>query len=166
MSSLDDIQTFVAVAETGGFASAARRVGVTKAAVSKAVNRLEAQLGARLFHRTTRQVRLSEAGEVYYGHARQALELADAGREAVRQLNREPSGRLRIAAPMSFGLVRLAEWVPVFLRRYPEMEIDLNLDDRTVNLIEGAYDLAVRIGRLADSSLVARPLGRDRKSVV
>lgn len=159
MATLDDIEVFLATAETSGFAAAARRLNVTTAAVSKAIARLEARLGARLFHRTTRKVSLSEAGEAYYAHARRALEHAAAAEDAVRQLNREPTGRLRVAAPMSFGLERVAAWVPAFLARYPGLELDLNLDDRTVDLVEGGFDLAVRIGRLPDSSLVARRLG-------
>lgn len=159
MSSLDDIDVFLAIAETGGFAAAARRLGVTAAAVSKAVARLESRLGARLFHRTTRKVSLSEAGETYYRHVRPAYEQVAAAAAAVRQLDREPEGRLRVAAPMSFGLERLAAWVPGFLEQYPGLMLDLNLDDRTLDLVEGAYDLAIRIGSLVDSSLVARRLG-------
>ena len=159
MPCLDDIEVFLAVAETAGFASAARRLNVTTAAVSKSVSRLEVRLGVRLFHRTTRKVRLSEAGKTYYLHARQAFEHAAAAEDAVRQINREPSGRLRVAAPMSFGLERLAVWIPEFLSRYPNISLDMNLDDRTVDLVEGAYDLAIRIGQLPDSGLIARRLG-------
>lgn len=159
MAALDDVEVFLATAETGGFAAAARRLGVTTAAISKAVARLENRLGARLFHRTTRKVSLSEAGGAFYAHARLAREHAAAAEDAVRQLNRQPSGRLRVAAPMSFGLERLAMWIPEFLEKYPGIELEMNLDDRTVDLVEGGYDLAVRIGRLPDSSLVAKPLG-------
>jgi len=159
MAALDDIEVFIAVVETMGFASAARRLRVTTAAVSKSISRLEARLGARLFQRSTRKVSLTEAGETFYAHARQAFEHATAAEDAVRQLNREPSGRLRVAAPMSFGLERLALWVPEFLARHPALQLEINLDDRTLDLIEGGYDLAIRIGRLGDSSLVARPLG-------
>lgn len=160
MAALDDIEVFLAAVETGGFAAAGRRLNVTTAAVSKCIGRLENRLGARLFQRTTRKVSLTEAGETYYAHARQAFEHAAAAEDAVRQLNSEPRGRLRVAAPMSFGLERLAHWIPEFLARYPALELDMNLDDRTLDLIEGGYDVAVRIGRLADSSLVARPLGK------
>lgn len=159
MAALDDIEVFLAAVETGGFAAAARRLNVTTAAVSKCIGRLETRLGARLFQRTTRKVSLTEAGETYYAHARKAFEHAAAAEDAVRQLNSEPSGRLRVAAPMSFGLEKLAHWIPEFLALYPALELDMNLDDRALDLIEGGYDLAVRIGRLADSSLVARSLG-------
>lgn len=160
MAALDDIEVFLAAVETGGFASAARRLDVSTAAVSKSIARLENRLGARLFQRTTRKVSLAEAGETFYAHARQAFEHAAAAEDAVRQLNSEPSGRLRVAGPMSFGLEKLAHWIPEFLALYPALELDMNLDDRTLDLIEGGYDLAVRIGKLADSSLVARPLGK------
>lgn len=158
-TSLDGLDTFVAVVETGGFASAARRLGITTSAVSKQIGKLEARLKARLLLRTTRRHSLTEAGEAFLAHARRALAEAVAGHEAVFDLGAAPRGALRLNAPMSFGIRHIAPAIAPFLAAYPDMRVDMVLDDRVQDLVAGGYDLAIRIGVLGgSSSVVARRL--------
>jgi DNA-binding transcriptional LysR family regulator len=157
--SLEGFSAFVAVVEEGGFAAAARRLGLTTSAVSKQVGKLEARLKARLLLRTTRRLSLTEAGEVFQAHARRALAEAAAGHEAVVLLGAAPRGALRLAAPMSFGVGHIATAIAPFLLAYPDVSVDMVLDDRVQDLVAGGFDLAIRIGRLGDSgSVVARRL--------
>lgn len=159
MARPDEMRTFCAVAESGNFSAAARRLQLTRSAVSKSIRKLEDELQARLFHRTTRRISLTEAGEVYFQHARLALQAVDAAADAVASLTREPQGRIRATAPMSFGLTRLADIVGDFLQRYPGLSVEMCLDDGMIDLIGGGFDIAVRIGRLPDSGMVARRIG-------
>ncbi|MCW5632734.1 MAG: LysR family transcriptional regulator [Rubrivivax sp.] len=157
--SLEGLDAFVAVVEAGGFAAAARRLAMTTSAVSKQVGRLEARLHARLLLRTTRRLALTEAGEVFLAHARRALAEQAAGREAVIELGAAPRGELRLAAPMSFGILHIAPAIAPFLAAYPEMRVEMVLDDRVQDLVAGGFDLAIRIGALGGSgSVVARRL--------
>ena len=158
--SLDDLLVFAAVAEAEGFSAAARRLGVSKSMVSSAVSRLEARLGVRLLQRTTRRLSLTEAGHAVLPHARQARSAAHDAEEAALSLLASPRGLLRVNAPMSFGVLHLAPALGAFANQYPEVEVELVLDDRVVDLVGGDFDLAIRIGTLADSSLVASTLGR------
>ena len=164
--SLDDLAVFAAVADAEGFSAAARRLGISKSQASAAVARLETRLGLRLLQRTTRRLSLTEAGQAALPHARQAaLSARDAG-EAAMALRATPRGVLRVSAPMSFGLLHLAPALGAFARAYPEIQVDLVLDDRRLDLIEGGFDLALRIGDLPDSTLVALPVGRNRNLLV
>lgn len=160
MAGPDEMRTFCAVAESGNFSAAARRLQLTRSAVSKSIRKLEDELQARLFHRTTRRISLTEAGEVYFQHARLALQAVDAAADAVASLTREPQGRIRATAPMSFGLTRLADIIGEFLQAYPQLSIELCLDDGRIDLIGGGFDMAVRIGDLPDSGMVARRIGQ------
>lgn len=159
MAAADEMRTFCAVAESGSFSSAARRLHLTRSAVSKSIRKLEDELQARLFHRSTRRISLTEAGEVYFQHARLALQAVDAAADAVASLTREPQGRIRATAPMSFGLTRLADIIGDFLQAYPQLSVELCLDDGLIDLIGGGFDMAVRIGKLPDSGMVARRIG-------
>jgi DNA-binding transcriptional LysR family regulator len=133
--------------------------------VSRQVGALEAELGARLLHRTTRALTLTEAGRSYFAQAARILaDLAEAN-ASVGQLQAAPRGRLRVSAPMSFGFLHLAPAVPDFLDRYPDVEIDLAMNDRYVDLVDEGFDMAVRIGKLEDSSLVARKLAPARRTI-
>jgi len=155
---LSDIAVFVAVAQTLSFTAAAERLELSKAVVSKYVSRLEQRLGARLFHRTTRRLTLTEAGETLFGRGVAALaELEDAERD-VAQLAGTPRGRLRVSAPTYFGTVTLAPLLRPFLTRYPQITVDLDLDDRIVDLVKDRFDVAIRISSTLDASLVARKL--------
>ncbi|WP_444893754.1 LysR family transcriptional regulator [Microbulbifer sp. TRSA001] len=158
METIAAIPIFVTVAETGGFSPAAKLLGISKSAVSKRVTQLELQLGVKLLHRTTRKLSLTEAGEHFYEHARIAYKSAKDAQDAVLQLQGEPRGRLRINAPMSFGRLHLAPLIPVFMKRYPEISIDMVLDDKVVDLVGEGFDIAIRGGDLPDTSLIARKL--------
>ncbi len=157
------IPVFVAVVENGGFTAAARTLGISKSAVSKRINQLEAHLGVRLLHRTTRKLSLTEAGERYFEHATQALAAANQAEDAVAELQGEPQGQLRISSPMSFGRLHVAPMIPKLLKRYPKLKIDLVMDDRRVDLVAEGFDTAIRAGNLPDSTLIARKLAPVRQ---
>lgn len=163
---LSDLAVFVAVAEAEGFSAAARRLGVSKAMVSTSVSRLEAKLGARLLQRSTRKLSLTEAGAQALPHGRRALDAARDAVEAATASRVSPRGTLKVAAPMSFGLLHVAPALGDFARENPELAVELVLDDRLVDLVAGGFDLALRIGELPDSSLVAHRLGRNVNVVV
>jgi len=163
MQGFGAIPVFVAVVENGGFSAAARALGISKSAVSKRINQLEAQLGVRLLHRTTRKLSLTEAGERYFEHASRALAAAGQAEDAVTELQGEPQGHLRISAPMSFGRLHVAPLIPKFLKRYPKLQIDLVMDDQKVDLVSGGFDVAIRAGNLPASTLIARKLAPVRQ---
>ncbi len=152
------MQVVSKVAEMGSFSAAADQLDMSKSAVSKLVRALEDHLGARLLNRTTRRLSLTAAGERYVAEiARLLAELAEIEAEAAH-VHATPRGRLRVNAPMSFGLLHVAPLLPGLLQRYPELDIDLVLNDRVVDLIEEGFDVAIRVGNLPDSSLIARKL--------
>jgi DNA-binding transcriptional LysR family regulator len=165
MDRLTAIETFVRVSETQSFSEAARRLRSSKSAVSRQVAALEAELGVRLFHRTTRSLTMTEAGRSYFERASRILADLEEANLSVSQLQSSPRGRLRVNAPMSFGFLHLAPALPDFLFRYPEIEVDVTLNDRFVDLVDEGFDVAVRIGSLEDSSLVARKLAPIRRAV-
>ena len=156
MDRLQSMAVFVRVAELGSFSTAAQQLGLSKSAVSKHVTALEERLGVRLINRTTRRLALTEVGAAYRDYcARIVQEIEEAELTAMRH-GVEPRGRLKINAPMTFGFLHLGPILPEFLARYPGIEIELSLNDRFVDLLEEGFDVAVRIGQLADSSLIAR----------
>lgn len=156
------METFVRVVETGSFSEAARRGGISRAVVSKYMLALEEYLGVRLLQRTTRQLHVTAEGTAYYHRCRQILEDIAEAQQAVTNLHATPRGLLRVNAPMSFGTLYLAPAVAEFLSAYPGIEIDLVLNDRFVDLVEEGFDIALRIGTLKDSSLMARWLAPAR----
>ncbi len=162
MTRFDFLQAFVRVAETGSFSEAARRLGLSKSMVSRQVSALEAELGVRLLHRTTRSLSPTEAGRAYLERCQRILADLDEANLLVSRLQAVPRGRLRVSAPLSFGIGHLSAALPGFLERYPEIELEMNMTDRHVDLVEEGWDLAVRIGRLADSSLIVRRLAPIR----
>ncbi len=163
---LAELGVFAAVADAQGFSAAARRLDVSKAMVSTAISRLEARLGVRLFQRTTRRLSLTEAGTAALEPARRALAAAQEAEEAATRQRATPRGTLRLSAPMSFGLLHVAPALSAFAARYPDVRVDLVLDDRFADLVQGGFDLAVRIGTLPDSTLVAQRISRNRNVLV
>ena len=165
MNRLSAIESFVKVAELKSFSQAAARLNTSKSVVSRHVAALEAQLGLRLFHRTTRSLTLTEAGRGYFERVSQILlDLQDAD-QAVSHLQTTPRGRLKVSAPMSFGFLHLAPALADFLGQYPELEVDVTMSDRFVDLVEEGFDLGVRIGALADSSLIAKRIAPIRRVI-
>lgn len=162
---LASIELFCLAAELGGFTAAAQQAGLTPGAVSRAVTRLEARLGVRLFVRTTRQMRLTDAGRLYLDHCRQALgQLADAERLVSGQ-QAQPTGMLRVSMPSTYGQFRILPLVPSFREKYPKVELALNLSNRNIDFGDEPFDLAIRARPPADSRLVARKL-EDAELVV
>lgn len=162
MDKFQEMQAFVAVVDTGSFVRAADALDISKTAVSRLVGDLEARLGTRLMHRTTRKLSLTPEGEVFHERCRQVLdEVAEAEAELTARSG-EAVGRLRINVPVTFGLLHLAPLWPAFMARHPKVELDITLADRVVDLVDEGYDLAVRIARLQPSSLVSRQLSSTR----
>jgi len=166
MDRIDAMQAFVAVADLQGFAPAARKLRLSPSAVTRLVAALEERLGARLLQRTTRSVTLTDAGTRYLERARRILADVEEAELAAEGERTKPSGRLVVSAPVGFGRLHVSPVMAAYLRRYPEVSAELRLEDRLVNLVEDGIDLAVRIGVLADSSLVARHVGEMRRIVV
>jgi DNA-binding transcriptional LysR family regulator len=156
---LNDIATFVRVAEGGGFTAAAKALGVPKSTVSRSLARLERTLGVRLLHRTTRALALTDAGRAYFERVHDALNgVAEASADVV-DLGKDPRGTIRVTAPVDIGQALLAEVVTRFLEKYPQVRFEVSLTARVVDLVAEGFDLAVRASPLQDSSLVARKLG-------
>ena len=166
MDRLTAMTVFAAVCDAASFAGAARRLGLSPPAVTRTVVALESHLGVRLLQRTTRSLHLTEAGTRYLEQVRRVLAEADAADEIARGEQERPRGRLVISAPLIFGRMHVAALVRRFLSAHPDVTAELQLNDRNVNLVEEGVDVAVRIGALDDSSLVARRLGSTRRVVV
>jgi len=163
--SIQEMAVFARVVGAGSLSAAARELGLSPALVSRRLAALESRLGVRLINRTTRSLHLTDDGATYYEACARVLadiEEADATVSAGRV---EPRGTLRVALPASFGLQHIAPLIPRFAERYPQIQLALSLSDRTVNLIEEGFDLAVRIAHLEDSSLTARKLAPNRRVV-
>jgi DNA-binding transcriptional LysR family regulator len=163
---LVDVLAFVRVAETGSFARAAERMGLSKPVLSRRVARLEEQLGARLLTRTARGAQPTDIGQAYYARAANILAELEAAEEVVAEAVTQVAGPVRLTAPLSFGIRHLAPALSDFAAAHPKIELDIVLEDRTVDLTAGGYDLAVRIGLLKDSALIARRIAPMRRVLV
>ncbi len=166
MDRIEAMQAFVTVADLQGFAPAARKLGLSPSGVTRLIAALEDRLGARLLQRTTRQVTLTDAGARYLERARRILSDVEEAEGAAEGERTRPGGRLVVSAPNGFGRLHVSPVVSAYLARYPEVSVDLRLSDRMINLVEEGVDLAVRIGHLPDSTLVARHVGEMRRLVV
>ena len=156
---IEELQTFVEVADAGGISSAALRLGVAKSIVSRRLLRLEAELGVQLLSRSTRGASLTEAGTTFRDHAARVCAEIEAARDAILPAG-ELRGRLRVAAPLSFGPTHFAPILAEMARRHPQLHIQACYSDQFVDLIAEGYDCAIRLGYLQDSSLIARRIGR------
>ena len=166
MDRIDAMQAFVAVADLRGFAPAARKLGLSPSGVTRLIAALEDRLGARLLQRTTRQVTLTDVGARYLERARRILSDVEEAERAAEGERTKPSGRLVVSAPIGFGRLHVSPVMSAYLKRYPDVSGELRLSDRMINLVEDGVDLAVRIGHLPDSTLVARHVGEMRRIVV
>src|ERR1700736_5487565 len=166
MDRIDAMQAFVAVADLQGFAPAARKLGVSPSGVTRLIAALEDRLGARLLQRTTRQVALTDIGARYLERVRRILADVEEAEGSAQAERTQPNGRLVVSAPIGFGRLHVSPVMSAYLKRYPEVSGELRLSDRMINLVEDGVDLAVRIGHLADSSLVARRVGEMPRIVV
>ncbi|MEW6393541.1 MULTISPECIES: LysR family transcriptional regulator [unclassified Afipia] len=166
MDRIDAMRAFVSVADLEGFAPAARKLGLSASAVTRLIASLENHLGARLLQRTTRSVTLTDVGARYLERARRILGDLEEAESSVQAERSKPSGRLIVSAPLMFGRLHVGPVMSAYLKQYPDVSAELRLSDRTVSLVDEGIDLAVRIGHLADSSVIARAVGDMRRVVV
>jgi DNA-binding transcriptional LysR family regulator len=160
-----DVALFVRAALLANVSAAGREFGLSAAVASARLAQLERLLGARLLHRTTRRISLTQDGEIFMTRAQTLLDAAAAARAAVGRAQTEPQGRLRVSMPSSFGRQHVSRAIPEFLRRYPGVSVDLRLSDHLVDLVDAGVDLAIRIGTLKDSTLVAKRLAVNRRVI-
>lgn len=165
MDKFSSLTMFVASAETGSFSRAAERLGKTPSAVTKAIGLLESELGARLFERTTRSMSLTEAGQLYLDGAREVLERMRETTEEIAQLQHSLRGVLRITAPLLFGPAFLDQACADFLALHPDVRLQVDLSDSYLDLLDGRYDLALRMGNSDLPGLIAQPLAESRIAV-
>jgi DNA-binding transcriptional LysR family regulator len=162
MDRFADMRMFVAVVDAGSISGAAERLAVAKSAVSRRLAELETRLGAQLLHRTTRTLSLTDSGRAFFERAQRILADLEEAEQAVSQAHGAIRGRLKVALPLSFGLLHLADLIHEFMGLHPEVEFDLDFNDRQIDLMQEGFDLAIRIARLPDSSLIARKLAPIR----
>ncbi len=163
MTNLGDLEVFATVAASGSMSLAAKELGYSPAVISKRIKRLEEKLGARLFQRTTRQISLTEAGQGFYERVLAVLEGLEDAEDFVSGRANTVNGTLKISAPTSFGRMHIAPHLKTFMERHPDLSVNLVLSDEFIDIIEGGYDLAIRIADLNSSSLVARRLAPVRR---
>ncbi|PTB34528.1 LysR substrate-binding domain-containing protein [Photobacterium phosphoreum] len=154
----EGVTEFVAVAETESFTAASKRLGISTAQVSRQVSALENRLNTKLFYRTTRKVSLTEEGNVYYQHCRQVLDGLEDAERAISNLRGKPQGLIKLTAPVTYGEKYIMPLVNDFMLQYPEVEVTIDMTNRQVDLVEGSFDLAIRLGRLTSSSMMAKRL--------
>ena len=158
MDHFSALPIFVTVVECGSFSAAGQKLGLSKSAISKRITQLEQHLGIQLLQRTTRSLSLTDAGARYFEYIRPAVLLTQEGLDAISELQQTPKGNLRISVPMVFGRLYIAPLIAEFLKRYPDIQLQIQMDDKTTDLIAGGFDLAIYIGELPDSSLIARKI--------
>jgi len=154
----EGVSEFVSVAQTSSFTAASKILGISTAQVSRQVSALENRLNTKLFYRTTRKVSLTEEGSVYYRHCRQVMAGLEDAERAISNLRNAPQGLVKLTAPVTYGEKYIMPLVIDFMAQYPEVEVTVVLSNQTVDLVEGGYDLAIRLGKLGDSSMMAKRL--------
>ncbi|AZG36244.1 LysR substrate-binding domain-containing protein [Shewanella psychromarinicola] len=159
MMKWEGVSEFVAVAEAESFTKAAQHLEISTAQVSRQVSALETRMATKLFHRTTRKVSVTEVGKVYYQHCRQVLDGLEEAERAITNLQSTPRGLLKITAPVTYGEGTIAPLINDFIAKYPELEIKITLTNQKVDMIDEGFDLAIRLGQLEDSSMMAKRLG-------
>ena len=162
MDRFEEMRVFAAVVDAGSFVRAADALDLSKTAVSRHVSELEARLGVRLLHRTTRKLSLTAEGQVFHARCKTLLGAVEAAEAEITAGSVQPSGVLRLNVPVTFGLMHLAPLWPDFMQRHPQVTLDVSLADRVVDLVEEGFDLAVRIAQLSSSTLVSRQLATTR----
>lgn len=165
MTTISDLEIFARVARTGNMSAAGREMGLSPAVVSKRISQLEERLGARLLQRTTRHLTLTETGEGYFKRVVDILSLCEEAEDFVSRRNTRPRGQLKLAVPTVFSRLHIAPYLGLFLTRYPEIELDVHVSDEYADIIRDGFDLAIRIGELQDSTLVARKLAPDKRVI-
>ena len=158
---LNHVAVFARVVELESFTAAAKQLGLPKSSVSRTVTRLEEELGVRLLQRTTRKLHLTEAGQAYFERARVALSGLEEAASAATNMSAEPRGTVRLSAPADIGVLNLADVVARFVRKFPLVHVELSFSSRYVDLVAEGFDLALRAGKLSDSTLIARRIGSD-----
>ena len=161
-----ELEAFEAILKQGSFTAAAQSLGVTPGAITRRLNSLETRLGAKLMNRSTRRLSLTESGRHYYTAIAPALLQIESAANLVHDLSNEPRGELRVTLPVNFARLYVTPYLPTFVRRWPGIELDVHFDDRFVDLIAEGFDLAIRIGALTDSRLVARRMASTRRILV
>lgn len=158
MNQLEDMRIFVGTVDAGSFTAAAEKLGLSKQFISRRIMTLESRLGVRLLVRTTRRLSITDAGRSYYERVRAIIDDVDDVEQAISSQNAAPRGTLRVSAPMSFGTLHLGPAMARFMAQYPEINVELDLSDRFVDIVGEGYDVAIRIGQLNDSTLIARQI--------
>lgn len=162
MNRTEDLRVFALVAKTMSFTRAAKQLGASRSVISKRVTQLEDRLGARLLNRTTRRLSLTEAGQTFFSHCADILRAVDEAESMIKEMRMRPSGQLKVSAPVFLGQLLMRPLVEDMLAKYPDLSLDLQLEDEFVDVVGGGYDAVIRVGVLADSSLVARKLAATR----
>ncbi|MFQ3208777.1 MAG: DNA-binding transcriptional LysR family regulator [Colwellia sp.] len=156
----DGISEFVYVAENDSFTLASKKMAISTAQVSRQVSALEKRLNIKLFYRTTRKVSLTEEGRIFYQHCRSVLDGLDAAERAITNLQTKPQGKIKLTAPVAFGEKQILPLVNNFIKQYNDVEVSAYLSNRQVDIVEDGYDLAIRLGKLSDSTMMAKKLGK------
>lgn len=162
---IEHLKLFTRIAITHNISLAGKEFGLSPAVSSSYISKLEANLGVKLIHRTTRKVALTEAGQEFLPHAKQVLETIEAAKAAVGTGSIAPQGTLRVTAPASFGHLHIVPALKGFFTRYPDVKVDLHLSDSIIDMVEGGFDIAIRNGKLNDSTLIARKLAQDTRII-
>lgn len=165
MFNWEGVTEFVAVSEAESFTAAAKKIGISTAQASRQISALEDRLSTKLFYRTTRRVSMTEAGQIYYQHCRQIIDALDDAERAINNLQSTPKGKLKITAPTIYGASKIAPLLNSFLINYPDLDVEFELTNQKLDLVEGGFDVAIRLGKLEDSSMMAKRLA-DRKQYV